>query len=80
MRLENHEVVTLLIAEFDVLPAAIRAEATWEELGLDSLAQVEFRERLCEVSRTEITEDEFADSATVTGLVGLIDRKRAAAP
>ncbi|MFI2185195.1 acyl carrier protein [Streptomyces sioyaensis] len=68
-------ITTTLTETFDLDPADVTPERTFEELGLDSLALVEMGLMLQE--RTGISLDDVPLQTTIGGLAELMDRNEA---
>ncbi|MBM4791674.1 acyl carrier protein [Streptomyces sioyaensis] len=68
-------ITTTLTETFDLDPADVTPERTFEELGLDSLALVEMGLMLQE--RTGISLDDVPLHTTIDGLAALMDRAEA---
>ncbi|MFI6305947.1 acyl carrier protein [Amycolatopsis thailandensis] len=68
-------ITELLVAEFEVPAKEISDDATLEELGLDSLAQVELGERVTDLSGVAVSDDEVVEAKTVGRLVNLVECK-----
>ncbi len=69
-------VVDLLVSTFEVNPEHIRDDASLEELGLDSLAQVELSDRVGEILGLDIPEEEFTAQATLKDIVDAVQRRQ----
>ncbi|WP_043262875.1 phosphopantetheine-binding protein [Streptomyces sp. CT34] len=69
-----------LTTKFRVDPAAVRPQATFDSLDLDSLARLEFLLTLEDDFHVDIDEEEAAAVTTVAAAVDLLERKRAPAP
>ena len=67
----------ILTQSFDVDPETLRVDASFEELDLDSLAQVELGELLGERFGVAIDDDEFAQLTGVSEVIGLLRAKGA---
>ncbi|MFI9383549.1 acyl carrier protein [Kutzneria sp. NPDC052558] len=68
---------TILTASFDIDPGALRADASFEELDLDSLAQVELGELLGDRFGVAIDDDEFARLSGISEVIDLLREKGA---
>ncbi|MDF2265146.1 phosphopantetheine-binding protein [Streptomyces coacervatus] len=69
----------LLTQKFDVPPDELRPEATYDELGLDSLAVVELFVTLQEHWDIPLDESEAVGTLSVLDTAQLVDSKRQAA-
>ncbi|MCF3119145.1 acyl carrier protein [Streptomyces arenae] len=69
-------VADLLVSAFEVPQEKLRADASLEQLGLDSLAQVELAERLAEAFDIDIPEEAVTATTTPGGLAETIGRRR----
>lgn len=67
----------ILVGDFDVAPGALREDASFEQLNLDSLARVELGEVLGDDFGVDIADDEFARLRTLTEVVALLRAKGA---
>ncbi|MFD5554638.1 acyl carrier protein [Streptomyces sp. NPDC127068] len=70
----------LLVQVFHVSPQSVDDAATLEELGLDSLTQVELFDRLREDFAVDIPDDETVAATTVGDVVALVTEKTASMP
>lgn len=67
----------VLTAEFEVKPDAVHEDATLDDLGLDSLAQVDLADRIAELFDVQVPDEELAATTTLARLVTLLEQKRA---
>jgi acyl carrier protein len=67
----------ILMDDFGVVPEALRDEATFDDLDLDSLAQVELGEVLGKNFEVDIADDEFAGLQDLSGVIGMLRSKGA---
>jgi len=70
---------SILIESFSVDAAAVIPEATFEDLGLDSLDVVSFVMALEDRLRVEIPETDLQEVETIGDAVALLERKMAVA-
>ncbi|MFI8931797.1 acyl carrier protein [Streptomyces sp. NPDC053474] len=71
-------VKSLLTKEFDVSEDQIAPESTLEDLGLDSLATVEFALALEKGLDVEITDDEVVELERLDKILELVERRKRA--
>lgn len=76
--LEN-EVRELLVTKFEVEEADVAFDASLDDVGLDSLAQVEFGDLLGEKYDVKITDDEMMSLLTLGEVVETLRAKGAQA-
>ncbi|MFD9858032.1 acyl carrier protein [Streptomyces alboflavus] len=71
-------VKTLLTQEFDISEDQIAPESTLEDLGLDSLASVEFALALEKGLGIEISDDEVVELERLDKILELVERRKRA--
>ncbi|ARX81010.1 MULTISPECIES: acyl carrier protein [Streptomyces] len=71
-------VKTLLTQEFDISEDQIAPESTLEDLGLDSLASVEFALALEKGLGVEISDDEVVELERLDKILELVERRKRA--
>ncbi|EDY53178.1 acyl carrier protein [Streptomyces clavuligerus] len=72
-----YEIVTeLLITVFDVSPETVGSTASLEDLGLDSLAQVELADRLAEHFDIQIPETALRGPTTLADIVHTVEQRQ----
>ncbi|GHC77892.1 MULTISPECIES: acyl carrier protein [Streptomyces] len=71
-------VKSLLTKEFDISEDQIAPESTLEDLGLDSLASVEFALALEKGLGVEITDDEVVELERLDKILELVERRKRA--
>ncbi|EPH44397.1 phosphopantetheine-binding protein [Streptomyces aurantiacus] len=71
-------VKSLLTNDFDVSEDQIAPESTLEDLGLDSLASVEFALALEKGLGVEITDDEVVELERLDKILELVERRKRA--
>jgi acyl carrier protein len=69
-------VVSTITTRFGVPAAEITLDASFDDLGLDSLAQIELATALQKRLSVEIEDDEIAEVSTVRELVAQLDKKQ----
>ncbi|PKW18014.1 acyl carrier protein [Saccharopolyspora spinosa] len=67
----------LLTSKFDVESSDLRTDASFEDLGLDSLAQVELGELLEQHFGVEVTDAEMENMATLADILEALEKKGA---
>ncbi|ANN15874.1 hypothetical protein SD37_09605 [Amycolatopsis orientalis] len=72
-------VEAMLTKAFGVEPEAISREATFDEMDLDSLAQVEFSEVLSEAFGFDLDSEEFVKLENLGELIDMLERQEARA-
>ncbi|CAM04725.1 acyl carrier protein [Saccharopolyspora erythraea NRRL 2338] len=65
----------LLASRFEVEQADLRSDASFDDMGLDSLAQVELGEILAQEFGVDIDDEEMENMSTLTELVGALRQK-----
>ncbi|MEV0089455.1 acyl carrier protein [Saccharopolyspora sp. NPDC050642] len=65
----------LLTSSFGVEKPDLRLDASLDDLGLDSLAQVELGELLEQHFGVEVTDAEMEEMATLTDILGALEKK-----
>ncbi|MFD9882989.1 acyl carrier protein [Streptomyces alboflavus] len=71
-------VKSLLTKEFDISEDQIAPESTLEDLGLDSLASVEFALALEKGLGVEISDDEVVELERLDKILELVERRKRA--
>lgn len=74
----HDSVVEVFVARFDLDPATVVPEATFDDLGLDSLSQIELATALKKRLGIVITDEELAEIAVVGDIIALAEQKGAA--
>ncbi|MES4909394.1 MULTISPECIES: acyl carrier protein [Streptomyces] len=74
----HDSVVEVFVARFDLDPEAVVPEATFDDLGLDSLSQIELATALKKRLGIVITDDELSEIAVVGDIIAIAERKGAA--
>ena len=69
------KVKSILVTRFDMPAEQVGPEATLEDLGLDSLATVEFALALEKELSVEISDDEVADLERIDKIADLVERR-----
>lgn len=69
------QITDLLTTKFEVEPENLHTDAALDDLGLDSLAQVELGEVLAERFNVDIDEDEVVELATLSELIDMLAAK-----
>ena len=72
-------VEAMLTKAFGVEPDAVSREATFDEMDLDSLAQVEFSEVLSETFGFDLDSEEFVKLENLGELIDMLERQEARA-
>ncbi|MFB7947250.1 acyl carrier protein [Kitasatospora phosalacinea] len=72
-------VVDVFVARFDLDREAVLPEATFDDLDLDSLSQIELATALKKRLGVVITDDELAEVSVVADIVALLEQKGVAA-
>ncbi|MEU7039548.1 acyl carrier protein [Streptomyces varsoviensis] len=70
------DIVDLMVSTFEVAPDDIRDDAGLEELGLDSMAQVELADRVGATLGLDIPEEEFTGNSTLGDIVEAVQRRQ----
>jgi acyl carrier protein len=70
-------VVEILVARFDLDAGAVVPEATLDDLGLDSLSQLELATVLKKRLGAVISDEELDEVSTVADVVALVEKKGA---
>ncbi|MEC4019137.1 acyl carrier protein [Streptomyces sp. H27-D2] len=73
------QIKTLLIESFNTPAELITPSATLDDLGLDSLAAVEFALVMEKKFEVEVSDDEVIDLDRLDNIVRLLERRTAAA-
>lgn len=68
-------VAEVFSARFRIGRDRVRPEATFDDLGLDSLSQIELATALQKRFGIEFTDDEIAEMSVVSEIVGLLQQK-----
>ncbi|MEU6807497.1 acyl carrier protein [Streptomyces sp. NPDC046831] len=71
-------VVAVFVARFDLDAEVVVPEATFDDLGLDSLSQLELATALKKRLGVVITDEKLSEIATVADIVALVEKKGAA--
>ncbi|MER5933614.1 acyl carrier protein [Streptomyces venezuelae] len=74
----HDSVVEVFVARFDLDPATVVADATFDDLGLDSLSQIELATALKKRLGIAITDEELSEVSVVADIVALVEQKGAA--
>jgi acyl carrier protein len=70
-------VTELLVSRFDTEPDAITMTATFDDIDLDSLSQIELGTAIKKKFAVEITDDELAEMSTLGDVVESLSEKLA---
>ncbi len=71
-------VVEVFVARFDLDPEKVVADATFDDLDLDSLSQIELATALKKRLGIAITDEELSEVSVVADIVALVEQKGAA--
>ncbi|MEV7611991.1 phosphopantetheine-binding protein [Streptomyces sp. NPDC089799] len=74
----HDSVVEVFVARFDLDPETVVADATFDDLGLDSLSQIELATALKKRLGVAITDEELSEVSVVADIVALVEKKGAA--
>ncbi|CAL9652749.1 acyl carrier protein [Streptomyces sp. NPDC057838] len=74
----HESVVEVFVARFGLDPEAVQPDATFDDLGLDSLSQIELATALKKRLGVVITDDELSEISVVGDIVALVEQKGAA--
>ncbi|WP_141202906.1 acyl carrier protein [Streptomyces griseorubiginosus] len=74
----HDSVVQVFVTRFDLDPDAVVPEATFDDLGLDSLSQLELATALKKRLSVVISDEELSEISTVSDIVALVEKKSAA--
>ncbi|MFE6844617.1 acyl carrier protein [Streptomyces sp. NPDC057686] len=74
----HDSVVEVFVARFDLDPETVVADATFDDLGLDSLSQIELATALKKRLGVAITDEELSEVSVVADIVALVEQKGAA--
>jgi len=70
-------VVDVFVSRFNIDADLVRPEATFEDIDLDSLSQIELGTSLKKKFGVNITDDEMEELSTVSEVVGKLEEKLA---
>ena len=70
-------VVELLGARFDIEPELVTPTATFDDIDLDSLSQIELGTAIKKKFAVEISDDELAEMSTIGEVVAALEEKLA---
>ncbi|MEU5095539.1 acyl carrier protein [Streptomyces sp. NPDC020996] len=70
-------VVEVLVARFGLDPETVVPEATFDDLGLDSLSQIELATALKKRLGVAIPDEELSEMAVVADVVAAVEQKTA---
>lgn len=73
----HDSVVEVFVARFDLDPETVLPDATFDDLGLDSLSQIELATALKKRLGIVITDDELTEISVVADIVALVEQKGA---
>ncbi|MEU9572345.1 acyl carrier protein [Streptomyces massasporeus] len=71
-------VVEVFVARFGLDPETVVADASFDDLGLDSLSQIELATALKKRLGIVITDEELSEISVVGDIVALVEQKGAA--
>ncbi|NJQ01285.1 acyl carrier protein [Streptomyces zingiberis] len=71
-------VLDVLVTRFGLDPGTVSADATFDDLGLDSLSQIELATALKKRLNIVISDEELAEVSVVADVVALVEQKEAA--
>jgi acyl carrier protein len=71
----SERLIGLLVAEFGLPEGEVGADLTFDEMGLDSLALIEFSIVIKKHTGVLLDDVELPSTATVTGIAALIESK-----
>ncbi|MCY0942863.1 acyl carrier protein [Streptomyces antarcticus] len=74
----QESVVEVFVSRFDLDAESVVPEATFDDLGLDSLSQIELATALKKRLGVVITDAELTEIETVSDITALIEQKAAA--
>ncbi|MER5727691.1 MULTISPECIES: acyl carrier protein [unclassified Streptomyces] len=74
----QESVVEVFVSRFGLDAESVVPEATFDDLGLDSLSQIELATALKKRLGVVITDDELTEIAAVSDIIALIEQKAAA--
>ncbi|OKK14739.1 hypothetical protein AMK16_29775 [Streptomyces sp. CB00455] len=74
----HDSVVEVFVARFGLDPETVLPEATFDDLGLDSLSQIELATALKKRLGIVVSDEELSDLSTVSDIVALVEQKGAA--
>ncbi|MEU1037844.1 acyl carrier protein [Streptomyces sp. NPDC005551] len=74
----QESVVEVFVSRFDLDAESVVPEATFDDLGLDSLSQIELATALKKRLGVVITDAELSEVETVSDIITLIEQKPAA--
>lgn len=70
-------VVAVLAKRFDIEPAAVSRESSFDDINLDSLSQIEFGTALNKAFAVDLSDDEMAELSVIGEVVDKLDEKLA---
>ncbi|MFC0437663.1 acyl carrier protein [Kutzneria buriramensis] len=70
-------VVAVLAKRFDIDPAEVSRESSFDDINLDSLSQIEFGTALNKAFAVDISDDEMAELSVIGEVVDKLDEKLA---
>jgi acyl carrier protein len=73
----NGQVTALLVERFEVEEEDVDFDSSLDDIGLDSLAQVEFGDVLGEIYHVDIADDEMTNLVTLRDIVAMLTHKGA---
>ncbi|MFB7248249.1 MULTISPECIES: acyl carrier protein [Streptomyces] len=73
----HDSVVEVFVARFDLDAEAVVPEATFDDLGLDSLSQLELATALKKRLGVVISDEELSEISTVSDIVALVEKRGA---
>jgi acyl carrier protein len=74
----HDSVVEVFVARFDLDPETVVPDATFDDLGLDSLSQIELATALKKRLGIVITDEELSEIAVVGDIITMAEQKGAA--
>jgi acyl carrier protein len=74
----HDSVVEVFVTRFDLDAETVVPEATFDDLGLDSLSQLELATALKKRLGVVISDEELSEVSTVSDIVALVEEKGAA--
>ncbi|MEU5162601.1 acyl carrier protein [Streptomyces sp. NPDC020875] len=77
MSAAHDSVVEVVVARFGLDAEAVVPEATFDDLGLDSLSQLELATALKKRLGVVISDEELSELATVSDIVALVEQRGA---
>ncbi|MFE0421196.1 acyl carrier protein [Streptomyces sp. NPDC058953] len=74
----HDSVVEVFVARFDLDAETVTPEASFDDLGLDSLSQLELATALKKRLGVVISDEELSEVSTVSDIVALVEKNGAA--